>query len=142
MATAKRLVKGVVGIDAEAGPTEIAILADATANPGFIAADMISQAEHDPNAAAVLITDSPELAEAVREALENQCATTKHSERVRIALGGKQSAIILVDDLAAGHRGVQRLRGRTPGNPHGQRRRRRRADHRARAPCSSAPTPR
>nr|WP_254456265.1 histidinol dehydrogenase [Paeniglutamicibacter quisquiliarum] len=102
VATAKRLVKGVVGIDAEAGPTEIAILADAAANPGFIAADMISQAEHDPNAAAVLITDSPELAEAVRNALEAQCATTKHSERVRIALGGKQSAIVLVDDMAAG----------------------------------------
>ena len=102
VATAKRLVKGVVGIDAEAGPTEIAILADATANPAFIAADMVSQAEHDPNAAAVLVTDSPELAEAVREALENQCATTKHSERVRIALGGNQSAVILVDDVAAG----------------------------------------
>ncbi|GAA3321457.1 MULTISPECIES: histidinol dehydrogenase [Paeniglutamicibacter] len=102
VATAKRLVKGVVGIDAEAGPTEIAILADATANPEFIAADMISQAEHDPNAAAVLITDSPELAEAVRSALEGQCSTTKHSERVRIALGGKQSATILVDDMAAG----------------------------------------
>ena len=102
VATAKRLVKGVVGIDAEAGPTEIAILADATANPAFIAADMVSQAEHDPNAAAVLVTDSPELAEAVREALEIQCATTKHSERVRIALGGNQSAIILVDDVAAG----------------------------------------
>ncbi|MDO2932706.1 histidinol dehydrogenase [Paeniglutamicibacter sulfureus] len=102
VATAKRLVKGVVGIDAEAGPTEIAILADATANPEFIAADMISQAEHDPNAAAVLITDSPELAEAVRSALEGQCSTTKHSERVHIALGGKQSATILVDDMAAG----------------------------------------
>ncbi len=102
VATAKRLVKGVVGIDAEAGPTEIAILADATANPAFVAADMVSQAEHDPDAAAVLITDSPELAEAVREALENQCASTKHSERVRTALGGNQSAIILVDDNAAG----------------------------------------
>ena len=102
VATAKRLVKGMVGIDAEAGPTEIAILADAAAHPDFIAADMISQAEHDPNAAAVLITDSPELAEAVRGALENQCATTKHSERVRIALGGRQSATILVDDMSAG----------------------------------------
>lgn len=101
VATAKRLVKGVVGIDAEAGPTEIAILADATANPSYIAADMISQAEHDPNAAAVLVTDSPELAEAVRGALEVQCNTTKHSERVRIALGGRQSAIILVDGLEA-----------------------------------------
>lgn len=102
VATAKRLVKGVVGIDAEAGPTEIAILADATANPAFVAADMISQAEHDPNAAAVLITDSPDLAASVRHALEDQCATTKHSERVREALGGNQSAIILVDDVEAG----------------------------------------
>ena len=102
VATAKRLVKGVVGIDAEAGPTEIAILADATANPGYIAADMISQAEHDPNAAAVLVTDSPELAQSVREALEIQCNTTKHSERVRVALGGNQSAVILVDDLESG----------------------------------------
>ncbi|MGL3804936.1 histidinol dehydrogenase [Paeniglutamicibacter sp. R2-26] len=102
VATAKRLVKGVVGIDAEAGPTEIAILADDTANPGYIAADMISQAEHDPNAAAVLVTDSPDLARAVREALEVQCNTTKHSERVRVALGGTQSAVILVDDLEAG----------------------------------------
>lgn len=102
VATAKRLVKGVVGIDAEAGPTEIAILADATANPEYVAADMISQAEHDPNAAAVLVTDSPDLAEAVREALENQCRTTKHAERVGIALGGKQSAIILVSNIDAG----------------------------------------
>ena len=102
VATAKRLVKGVVGIDAEAGPTEIAILADDTAHPGYIAADMISQAEHDPNAAAVLVTDSPELARAVRGELEAQCNTTKHSERVRIALGGTQSAVILVDDLEAG----------------------------------------
>nr|WP_245356746.1 histidinol dehydrogenase [Paeniglutamicibacter kerguelensis] len=102
VATAKRLVKGVVGIDAEAGPTEIAILADATANAGYIAADMISQAEHDPNAAAVLVTDSPELAQSVREALETRCNTTKHSERVRVALGGNQSAVILVDDLESG----------------------------------------
>lgn len=102
VATAKRLVKGVVGIDAEAGPTEIAILADSSANAVYIAADMISQAEHDPNAAAVLVTDSEELAAAVREALETQCTTTKHSERVRVALGGNQSAVILVDDLESG----------------------------------------
>lgn len=102
VATAKRLVKGVVGIDAEAGPTEIAILADKSANPDFIAADMISQAEHDPNAAAVLITDSTELAQEVRVALVNQCNTTKHTERVRTALSGTQSAIILVDGLEAG----------------------------------------
>ena len=102
VATAKRLVKGVVGIDAEAGPTEIAILADAGANPRYIAADMISQAEHDENAAAVLITDSPELSEAVRAELSVQVANTKHTERVQVALSGRQSAIILVKDLAQG----------------------------------------
>lgn len=102
VATAKRLVKGVVGIDAEAGPTEIAILADSTAKADFVAADMISQAEHDANAAAVLVTDSPALAEAVREQLDVQVAATKHSERVREALSGSQSAIILVKDLDQG----------------------------------------
>ncbi len=102
VATAKRLVKGVVGIDAEAGPTEIAILADSTANPGFVAADMISQAEHDENAAAVLVTDSSELAAQVRAELEVQVAATKHSQRVRTALGGSQSGIILVKDVAQG----------------------------------------
>lgn len=104
VATAKRLVKGAVGIDAEAGPTEIAILADANATPHYVAADMISQAEHDPNAAAVLVTDSTGLAEAVREELELRVGTTKHGERVRAALAGRQSAIILVDDLEAGLR--------------------------------------
>ncbi|RZU61115.1 histidinol dehydrogenase [Zhihengliuella halotolerans] len=104
VATAKRLVKGVVGIDAEAGPTEIAILADDSADPAFVAADMISQAEHDPNAAAVLITDSERLASGVRAALAEQIATTKHHERVVAALGGRQSAIVLVDDVDAGLR--------------------------------------
>ncbi|MEG2577094.1 histidinol dehydrogenase [Glutamicibacter sp. NPDC055491] len=102
VATAKRLVKGVVGIDAEAGPTEIAILADKGANPGFVAADMISQAEHDANAAAVLITDSPELAAGVRKELMVQVAATKHSARVTEALSGSQSAVILVKDLEQG----------------------------------------
>ncbi|MEU3332054.1 histidinol dehydrogenase [Glutamicibacter creatinolyticus] len=102
VATAKRLVKGVVGIDAEAGPTEIAILADASANPDFVAADMISQAEHDENAAAVLITDSAELEQAVRASLERQVAATKHTERVGAALSGSQSAIILVADVEQG----------------------------------------
>ena len=102
VATAKRLVKGVVGIDAEAGPTEIAILADAAAEPKFVAADLISQAEHDPNAASVLVTDSPELADAVRAELEEQVRATKHTERVRTALSGPQSAVVLVDSLDAG----------------------------------------
>jgi histidinol dehydrogenase len=98
---AKRLLQGRIGIDSEAGPTEIAILADATANPGYVAADLLSQAEHDPMAAAVLITDSPELADRVREALEPQVAATRHVERIRAALAGEQSAIVLVDDLDA-----------------------------------------
>ncbi|MDR2565826.1 MAG: histidinol dehydrogenase [Bifidobacteriaceae bacterium] len=99
VAAAKRLVLGRVGIDAEAGPTEIAIVADATANPEFVAADLVSQAEHDPLAASVLITDSPELAEAVRAAVARRARATKHSERVATALGGRQSGIVLVEDL-------------------------------------------
>jgi histidinol dehydrogenase len=91
-----------VGIDAEAGPTEIAILADATADPRFVAADLISQAEHDPMAASVLVTDSVALAEAVEAELEPQVAATRHVERIRTALAGPQSAIVLVDDVAHG----------------------------------------
>ena len=102
VATAKRLVKSVVGIDAEAGTTEIAILADDTANPAFVAADLISQAEHDPHAASVLITASEELAQAVRAELGRQIAGTKHAERVRQALSGPQSGTILVDGLEQG----------------------------------------
>lgn len=106
VAAAKRLLKGLVGIDAEAGPTEIAILADAGADPEYVAADLISQAEHDPLAGSVLVTDSTELAEAVAAAVERRAAATKHSERVAEALGGRQSAIVLVDDLDAGLRVV------------------------------------
>jgi len=102
VATAKRLVKGVVGIDSEAGTTEIAILADATARPAFVAADLISQAEHDPKAASVLITDSERLAADVRAELERQAAATKHGDRVREALSGPQSGVVLVDDLEQG----------------------------------------
>ncbi|MDQ4500820.1 histidinol dehydrogenase [Sinomonas sp. ASV322] len=102
VATAKRLVKGVVGIDAEAGPTEIAILADATARPDLVAADLISQAEHDTRAGSVLVTDSPELVEAVREQLASQAEGTKHRERVLAALSGRQSGAVLVDDVDAG----------------------------------------
>ncbi|GAA1364738.1 histidinol dehydrogenase [Catellatospora chokoriensis] len=103
---AKRLVRGVVGIDAEAGPTEIAILADDTADPAHVAADLISQAEHDPMAASVLVTDSPALADAVDAELAVRVARTKHSERVSTALSGRQSATVLVDDLAHGLRVV------------------------------------
>jgi histidinol dehydrogenase len=99
---AKRLLKGRIGIDAEAGPTEIAVLADLTASPAHVAADMISQAEHDPSAAAVLVTDALALAEAVEIELSRQVPATKHGERIATALGGRQSAIILVDDLEAG----------------------------------------
>lgn len=102
VAAAKRAVRGVVGIDAEAGPTEIAILADETASADHVAADLVSQAEHDPNAASVLVTDSLPLVEAVEDRLEVRVAATKHSERVRIALGGPQSAIVLVDDMTQG----------------------------------------
>ncbi|MDQ0032061.1 histidinol dehydrogenase [Arthrobacter bambusae] len=102
VATAKRLVKGVVGIDSEAGTTEIAILADATARPELVAADLISQAEHDPKAASVLITDSEQLASAVQRELAVQAGTTKHGERVSTALSGPQSGVVLVDDLEQG----------------------------------------
>ena len=101
VAAAKRLVRGVVGIDAEAGPTEIAVLADSTADPVHVAADLISQAEHDPLAAAVLVTDSVELADEVVKELEVRVAATKHSERIRESLAGRQSAIVLVDDIEA-----------------------------------------
>src|SRR5205085_548927 len=91
-----------VGIDSEAGTTEIAILADATARPELVAADLISQAEHDPKAASVLITDSEELASSVHRELVRQAGTTKHSERVSTALSGPQSGVVLVDDLEQG----------------------------------------
>jgi histidinol dehydrogenase len=99
---AKRMLKGKIGIDSEAGPTEIAILADHTAKADLVAADLISQAEHDVIAASVLVTTSVELAEAVIVELEKQVAATKHSQRVTQALGGKQSGIILVKDLEQG----------------------------------------
>ncbi|MEU6216104.1 histidinol dehydrogenase [Streptomyces sp. NPDC047022] len=107
VAAAKRYFTGKIGIDTEAGPTEIAILADGTADPVHVASDLISQAEHDPLAAAVLVTDSPDLADAVDKELETQVAATKHVEdRVRPALTGKQSAIVLVDGVDEGLRVV------------------------------------
>ncbi len=99
---AKRLLKGLIGIDSEAGPTEIAVLADDTADAAFVAADLISQAEHDVVAASVLITPSAALAEQVVRELELQVPATKHVERIRAALGGPQSAVVLVDNLDAG----------------------------------------
>nr|WP_240947956.1 histidinol dehydrogenase [Planosporangium mesophilum] len=103
---AKRLLRGVVGIDAEAGPTEIAILADDTADPRHVAADLISQAEHDPLAASVLVTASEALLEAVEVELATQVAATKHTERVTQALTGEQSAVVLVDGIDQGLRVV------------------------------------
>jgi histidinol dehydrogenase len=103
---AKRLLRGVVGIDAEAGPTEIAVLADETADPVHVAADLISQAEHDPLAASVLVTPSVALADAVERELTRQLAATKHVERITVALSGAQSGVVLVDDLEAGLRVV------------------------------------
>ena len=98
---AKRLVRGVVGTDAEAGPTEIAIIADDTANPVYVAYDLISQAEHDPMAASVLITASPSLAQRVKTEVEARHGATAHAQRTAEALGGEQSGIVLVDSLDA-----------------------------------------
>ena len=100
--TAKRLVKGVVGIDSEAGPTEIAVLADDTADASYVAADLVSQAEHDPLAASVLVTPSETLADEVEAELDKQVSVTRHADRVRTALSGRQSAVVLVDDLEHG----------------------------------------
>jgi histidinol dehydrogenase len=100
--SAKRLLKGVVGIDSEAGPTEIAILADDTADPAYVAADLLSQAEHDPMAAAVLVTTSATLADDVEAELDKQVSVTRHVQRVTTALAGEQSGIVLVDDLEQG----------------------------------------
>jgi histidinol dehydrogenase len=102
VAAAKRLLKGRIGIDSEAGPTEIAILADETADPVHIAADLISQAEHDVIAAAVLVTTSVELADAVDKELPGQVAATRHSERITEALSGRQSGIVLVSSAGDG----------------------------------------
>ncbi|MER7152478.1 histidinol dehydrogenase [Streptomyces lydicus] len=107
VAAAKRLLKGRIGIDSEAGPTEIAILADDTADPVHLAADLISQAEHDPMAAAVLVTDSVELAEKTEKELEPQIAATRHvDDRIVPALSGRQSAVVLVDGIDEGLRVV------------------------------------
>jgi histidinol dehydrogenase len=103
---AKRICRSQVGIDAEAGPTEIAILADHSADPAHVAADLISQAEHDEMAASVLVTPSEALADATDAEVAAQLLTTVHRERVTAALTGRQSAIVLVDDVDAGVRTV------------------------------------
>jgi histidinol dehydrogenase len=101
VAAAKRLLKGVVGIDSEAGATEIGILADNSADPAFVAADLIAQAEHDENASCLLVSDSAQLLDAVDQHVLAQVATTKHRQRVETALR-RQSALVLVDDLDHG----------------------------------------
>lgn len=102
VAAAKRALRGIIGIDSEAGPTEIAIVADESANAGEVAADLISQAEHDTIAAALLITNSLSLADEVLEQISIRVARTKHRERITEALAGEQSAIVIVDDLKQG----------------------------------------
>ena len=101
VAAAKRLVRGIVGIDAEAGPTEILVIADEEADPVLVAADLVSQAEHDELAAAVLVTDSADFAARTRAEIGLLSESARHGARVRAALSGAQSAIVLVDDLAA-----------------------------------------
>jgi histidinol dehydrogenase len=103
VAAAKRVVKGVVGIDSEAGPTEIGILADDSADPAYLAADLIAQAEHDELASCLLVTDAASLLDAVDAELDRQVPATRHVERVKAALAG-QSAHVLVDDIDAGLR--------------------------------------
>lgn len=102
VAAAKRYVQGKVGIDSEAGPSEVAILADDSAVPSHVAADMVSQAEHDPMAGSVLITDSEELARRVEAVVADQASDARHAERIAEALGGKQSGIVLVRDMEQG----------------------------------------
>ncbi|MFB7890830.1 histidinol dehydrogenase [Microbacterium sp. NPDC056044] len=101
VAAAKRAVAGLVGTDAEAGATEILVVADDSADARLVAVDLISQAEHDEQASAVLVTTSQQLATDVLEAIGPRAAATRHAERVAAALAGPQSAIVLVDDLAA-----------------------------------------
>jgi histidinol dehydrogenase len=100
VAAAKRLLRGIVGTDAEAGPTEIAIIADHTADPDFLAADLVAQAEHDPLAACLLITTDAATAERTQAALAPRVGKARHRDRIQAALDG-QSACVLVDDLAA-----------------------------------------
>jgi histidinol dehydrogenase len=106
LTAAKRLLRGLIGIDSEAGPTEIAILADHTADPVHVAADLISQAEHDTLAASVLVTTSTDLADAVDAELGRQVTATKHTERITTALRGKQSGCVVVSSVDDGLRVV------------------------------------
>ena len=100
VAAAKRSLRGVIGIDSEAGPTEILVIADKSAIAGEVAADLISQSEHDEAAAAILVTDSPDLLDAVEAELVKQVALTKHKQRITTALSSVQSALVLTSDIA------------------------------------------
>jgi histidinol dehydrogenase len=100
VAAAKRSLRGVIGIDSEAGPTEILVIADKSALASEVAADLISQAEHDEAAAAILVTDSPDLLDAVEAELVKQVALTKHKQRITTALSSIQSALVLTSDIA------------------------------------------
>ena len=100
VAAAKRSLRGVIGIDSEAGPTEILVIADKSAIARVVAADLISQAEHDEAAAAILVTDSPDLLDAVEAELIKQVALTKHKQRITTALSSVQSALVLTSDIA------------------------------------------
>jgi len=102
VAAAKRALRGVIGIDSEAGPTEIAVLADESAIAADVATDLISQAEHDVIAASVLVTNSTELADAVEIELQKRVSATKHAERIQIALTSQQSAVVIVDNVQQG----------------------------------------
>ena len=119
--TAKRILKGLVGIDSEAGPTEIAILADETADAAYVAADLISQAEHDPLAAAVLVTTSEALADDVDAELDKQVSATKHVDRIRTVAGRAAVGHRLRARPGAGPRGRRCVRRRAPRDPHGRR---------------------
>ena len=100
VAAAKRALRGKIGIDSEAGPTEILIIADSTALASEVAADLISQAEHDEAAAAILVTDSPQLIDEVEAQLIEQVKLAKHKERISIALSSIQSALVLTSSIS------------------------------------------
>ena len=116
VAAAKRLLLGQVGTDAEAGPTEIAIIADRSADPAFVAADLVAQAEHDPLAACLLITTDPGLADRADAELATQVAAARHRERIEAALAG-QSACVLVDDTDAALAVADAWAPGAPGDP-------------------------
>lgn len=101
VATAKRLLRSMVGVDAEAGTTEIAVIADHSAVPQYVAADLISQAEHDPGAGVVLITHDPGVAERVAAAIATAAPRARHAARVKTAMEGPQSGVVLTDNLDA-----------------------------------------